>query len=260
MRNMIIAGNWKMNSDLKSAESLAKDITNFYSEITSDQIKVVMCPPFVYLNSLEFINNTKNVFLGAQNCNNHTSGAFTGEVSPPMLKEIGAKYVILGHSERRAFYCESNEFINSKIKLVIKEGLIPIICVGETLEQRQTNQTNEVLLEQLEKCLEGIENSELERIVIAYEPVWAIGTGVSASPEQANETQKYVRHVLYSLFGAFSNVIPVLYGGSMNEKNAEELLSQEFIDGGLIGGASLKSDSFNSIIKIAISIISQKKS
>lgn len=265
MKEMIIAGNWKMNTTPIEAVKLVNEIDNFLNEnqysikesVLNEKLKYVVCPPFLYLQTLLMVAKQNNSLLnfGAQNCYFEESGAFTGEISSKMLNEIGAKFAILGHSERRTIFKESDELINKKIKSVLNSNLTPIFCIGETLEQRQNGTTNEVLKNQLLIGLEGIKeilknNSNL-KFVIAYEPVWAIGTGLAATTEQVGETHNFIKNEVNSILGL---EIPILYGGSLNEKNAQELLTLENVNGGLIGGASLKLESFTKIIEIAESI------
>ncbi len=271
MKEIIIAGNWKMNTIPVEANKLINDIDNFlnennFSKLTSikeNKLKFVVCPPNLYLQTLLIVAKQNNSLLnfGAQNCYNEPKGAYTGEISANMLKEIGTKYVILGHSERRTIFNESDESINLKIKSVLENNLIPIFCIGETLEQRQNNQTNEVLKNQLLIGLNGIRkllidsnHTQIHDLVIAYEPVWAIGTGLAATTDQVAETHNFIKNEVQSILGLD---IPILYGGSLNENNAHELLSLENVNGGLIGGASLKSESFTKIISIAENILNR---
>jgi triosephosphate isomerase len=214
-------------------------------------VGVLVCPPAINLLPVIQITAGSKIKTGAQNCHFAKSGAYTGEISCEMIKQSGAEYVIIGHSERRSLFGETDEFINKKVISALDEGLNPILCVGETLEQRNEGSTLQIVIEQLDKGLAGVTDEQAESIVIAYEPVWAIGTGISASSEQAEEVHSQIRAALRVLFSDKGNIIKILYGGSMNAKNAEELLNQPNISGGLIGGASLKAEDFLSIIKTA---------
>lgn len=248
MRKCMIAGNWKMYKTPAEASVLAGKIGEAAGDI--NHIDIVVCPPFVSLLPVyEKIKKTQ-VRLGAQNICNEDEGAFTGEISPPMLKEVGCKYVIVGHSERRALFGEGNRDVNKKAAACINWNLTPIICVGETLAQRDAGQTEEVVRSQLEGSLEGIEENQLMKAVIAYEPVWAIGTGKTASPEQAEEVHRLIRKLLeekYSEKCAAS--LRILYGGSVKPDNIKGLIAMDDIDGALVGGASLEAASFSEIVK-----------
>lgn len=245
MRKRIIAGNWKMNKTPKQAielVNLIKDGAN------SNDVDVVFCVPYVNLATV--INELKgtNICVGAQNMHFEESGAFTGEISASMLKEMGVKYVVLGHSERRAYFGETDETVNLKTKVALQNGLTPIVCIGEVLPEREDGIAEEVVKIQVKKALKGISSEDAKNIVLAYEPVWAIGTGKTATSEQAQEICKVVRDTVKELYGeSVSEVVRVQYGGSMNASNAKELLSMKDIDGGLIGGASLKAE-FNDIV------------
>lgn len=245
MRKRIIAGNWKMNKTPKQAielVNLIKDGAN------SSDVDVVFCVPYVNLATV--INELKgtNICVGAQNMHFEESGAFTGEISASMLKEMGVKYVVLGHSERRAYFGETDETVNLKTKAALQNGLTPIVCIGEVLSEREDGIAEEVVKIQVKKALKGISSEDAKNIVLAYEPVWAIGTGKTATSEQAQEICKVVRDTVKELYGeSVSEVVRVQYGGSMNASNAKELLSMKDIDGGLIGGASLKAE-FNDIV------------
>lgn len=213
-------------------------------------VEVVIGAPFTSLESAVKAVEGSNIAIAAQNMYPKASGAFTGEVSPLMLKELGVKYVILGHSERREYFNESNAFINSKVKSALENGLTPILCIGEKLEDREAGKTKEVNEVQLKGGLEGLTAEEAVKVVVAYEPVWAIGTGKTATPEMAEETHKEIREMLISMFGQeAANEITIQYGGSMNDKNAKDLLAMENIDGGLVGGASLDAKVFINVIK-----------
>lgn len=250
MRRKFIAGNWKMNTNsaqgLELAAALAKAIG------VESGVEVAICPPAVYLDAIAGAIHGSAVGLGAQNCHFEAKGAFTGEVSPPMLVDIGCKYVILGHSERRQLYHESNEDVNRKVKAALAAGLIPIVCVGETLDERKANRTQAVVREQVEGSLAGLSGEQVLQLVIAYEPIWAIGTGVVATPEQAEEVHADLRSLLAKQYTAgVANAVRIQYGGSVSAENAATLLAQPNIDGALVGGASLKADGFLAIIDAA---------
>lgn len=265
MKDIIIAGNWKMNTAPVEAVKLFNEIESYFVEnsyksipfVQNGKLKFVACPPFVYLQTLQMlVNQSKSLLsLGAQNCHFESKGAFTGEVSPTMLKDLGIKYTIIGHSERRTFFAETNETISKKIKSALESDLIPIFCIGETLEERQTGKTNDILKNQIEIGLSQILDVATDlksKIVIAYEPVWAIGTGLAATTEQVRDTHTFIKNEVKRILNLD---LPILYGGSLNENNANELLRLENVNGGLIGGASLKADSFCKIIEIANSIL-----
>lgn len=249
MRNKVIAGNWKMNKNLREAEEL---INGILSEVNPGNVGVIVCPPYVSLEKAAGLLKESPVKLGAQNMHYEESGAFTGEVSADMLKSAGCEYVILGHSERRTIFKESNEVINKKIKQAIGNGLKPIFCIGETLEEREEEITKDVVKRQIEEGLSGIGEGELKDLIIAYEPVWAIGTGKTATPQQAQDVHEFIRGLAASLYSdSFAESLIIQYGGSVKPNNAEELLSQKDIDGALVGGACLKPDSFTEIINAA---------
>ncbi len=246
MRKKIVAGNWKMNTLLKEGMELAKAVEKLEHEKISDAL-VIIAPPYTHLSSVTAL--VQNVKLSAQNCASETSGAFTGEVSPAMLISAGVEYVILGHSERRSYYNEDNELIGKKVKLALAEGLKPIFCCGEVLAERESGKHFDVVKEQIEVGLKGLSNEEINKVVIAYEPVWAIGTGVVASPDQAQEMHKYIRGFLVEMFdGTVADDMSILYGGSCKPSNAEELFANPDVDGGLIGGAALKAEDFLAIV------------
>ncbi|MCK5136764.1 MAG: triose-phosphate isomerase [Bacteroidales bacterium] len=246
MRKKIVAGNWKMNTLLKDGMELAKAVEKLEKEKTSDAL-VIIAPPFTHLSRVkELIENVK---LSAQDCAYEASGAFTGEVSPGMLVSTGVEYVIIGHSERRIFYNEGNELLNKKVKLALSEGLKPIFCCGEVLEQREAGKLFDVIREQLEVGLKDLSTVEINEVVIAYEPVWAIGTGVVATPDQAQEMHKFIRDLVVELFDEqVAENMTLLYGGSCKPSNASELFANPDVDGGLIGGASLKAEDFLAIV------------
>ncbi len=250
MRKKFIAGNWKMNTNAISGELLAAAIVKGLGGDTS--VTVAVCPPFPYLTRVGQALAGSPIGLGAQNCHHEKSGAFTGEVSPEMLVDCGCRYVILGHSERRHKLGESDAFINKKTHAALAAGLTVILCVGETLEQREANQTNQVLDAQVTAGLAGINADMLAKLVIAYEPVWAIGTGRTASPEQAQDAHAAIRKRVAQLCGAAAaQDLIILYGGSATADKVEPLLRQPDLDGGLIGGASLKPEDFLMIIALA---------
>ncbi len=234
----LIAGNWKMNGSLSQAAALAQEIGR-----VPDGVDVLVCPPFPYLLSIQALCKKQGIALGAQDCSAHLEGAYTGEVSAQMLKDLGCSYVILGHSERRDYHKESNALIHKKIIAAHKAGLVSILCVGETEAQREMNQEQTVVKQQLEKCLpEGV---TYQNTVVAYEPVWAIGTGKTASADDAESMHSYIRSLVPA-------GVRILYGGSMKSTNADSLLSMPNIDGGLIGGASLKADEFIALARSGV--------
>ncbi|MDR2735682.1 MAG: triose-phosphate isomerase [Puniceicoccales bacterium] len=248
MGKYIIAGNWKMNKSKAESESLCNSISKSIPDLANTE--VIVCPPFTSLDIAASILQ-KKIHLGAQNLYPQPSGAFTGEISPSMIYDMGARYVILGHSERRAIFNESNQFINAKIIAALEHNLTPIICVGETEKERETNITTEIISSQIEEGLQGIHDPN---IILAYEPVWAIGTGKTATPKIAQEVHSLIRKLLIEKFGPSGKIIKILYGGSMKPENARDLLLEDDIDGGLIGGASLKAETFIELIKIADAI------
>lgn len=247
MRQPLVAGNWKMNGSLDSATTLIEGIKAGLSAVTTAEM--VVCPSFVYIPQVAAMIKGSGISLGAQDVNDQESGAHTGEVAPNMLTDIGCKYAIVGHSERRAIYGESDAFTASKFAAARKAGLVPILCVGELLEEREQGITESVVARQIDAVidLEGI--AALGDAVIAYEPVWAIGTGKTATPDQAQEVHAFIRGKLAALDSSVADKVRILYGGSMNPGNAAELLSMADIDGGLIGGASLKAEDFLAIGK-----------
>jgi triosephosphate isomerase (TIM) len=250
MRRKLIAGNWKMNTDINSAVQLVNAIKQELSE-KEYKTEVLVCPPFTNLQSVAGVIDKTNIKLGAQNCEHRPAGAYTGEISVQMLKSVGCEYVIIGHSERRTYYEETDENVNLKAQAAIEGGLTPIICIGETLDERNEAVTFKILAQQITKAFDGMTETNIANMVLAYEPVWAIGTGVSATTEQADEAHKWIRNYIRGKYGSEASEIRILYGGSMNDKNSAELLSLPDIDGGLIGGASLKADSFLTIINAA---------
>jgi len=249
-RKKLIAGNWKMNKSAAEAAELARDIV--IAAGRNADVEIVVCPPFTALETVGRAVDGTSIKLGAQNMHHERSGAYTGEVSAPMLRALFATHVILGHSERRSYFGETDAFINKKVLAALKNQLKPILCVGETLAEREAGSTLKVVQTQLEGALDGIAKDQASSVVIAYEPVWAIGTGKVATTEQAQEVHAFIRELLVKLFGeSTAQKVRILYGGSMKPSNAPELLAQKDIDGGLIGGASLEARSFLELITAA---------
>ena len=246
MIKKIVAGNWKLNTLLKDGMELAEAVERLAKEKTSDAL-VIIAPPYTHLSRISDL--IENVKLSSQNCASESSGAYTGEVSPEMLVSTGVEYAIIGHSERRSYYNEGNELLNKKTKLALNTGLKPIFCIGELLEEREAEKHFDVIREQLEVGLKGLSAEEMSQVIIAYEPVWAIGTGVVASPAQAQEMHKFIRDLLVELFdGQIADNMSILYGGSCKPSNAAELFANPDVDGGLIGGAALKAEDFLAIV------------
>ena len=246
MRKTIVAGNWKMNASKDSVNSLVNDILSGVSGVNAE---VIVCAPFPYLALVDSLIDGSSLMLGAQNLNVNSSGAFTGEVSAEMIKDFGANHVIVGHSERRSLYGETSEIVAEKTKAAIDSGLTPLLCLGESLDQRESGKTESVISEQLTKVIDLVGIEAFKNIIIAYEPVWAIGTGMTATPEQAQAVHMYIRALLATSNQDIAEKTPILYGGSMNAGNAAELISRPDIDGGLIGGAALKAEDFLKICK-----------
>lgn len=250
MRKKFIAGNWKMNTLRADGAALAGAIAKVVG--AASNVEVAVCPPTAYLSAVGQAVAGSAVGLGAQNCYHEAKGAFTGEVSPAMLVDVGCKYVILGHSERRQIFKETSGDVNRKVLAALAAGLTPIVCVGETLEERQAGQTTAVVRGQIEHSLAGLSPEQVVKLVIAYEPIWAIGTGVVATPEQAEEVHADLRKLLETRYNsAVASSVRIQYGGSVNAENAATLLAQPNIDGALVGGASLKADSFLAIVAAA---------
>ncbi|MCP4405353.1 MAG: triose-phosphate isomerase [bacterium] len=248
MRTPIIAGNWKMNTVLDDAKALVQELKGLVSDV--QDVEVVVCPPFISLGAVQEIIKESNIQLGAQNVYWEKSGAFTAEVSAPMLKSVGCTYAIIGHSERRSYFGETDETVNKRTFAALEEGLKPIVCVGETLEERESDKTFDVIEQQITGGLANLTQEQMASIVIAYEPVWAIGTGKTATKEQAQEVHAFIRKLLAELFGeATAEATRIQYGGSVKAENATELMAQPDIDGALVGGASLKAASFEGIVK-----------
>lgn len=249
LRPAVIAGNWKMNKTRSEANVLINELKDKVANASCD---VVVCVPFTNLETVLNAAKGTNIKVGAQNCHYEKSGAFTGEISANMLAEMGVEYVVIGHSERRQYFGETDVTVNLRTKAALAAGLTVILCVGELLDQREQGITEEIVSMQTKIALSGIPATDLSRIIIAYEPVWAIGTGKTATAEQANEVNASIRKVVAGLYGdAAANATTVQYGGSMNAANAQELLAQPDVDGGLIGGASLKSEDFSIIVEAA---------
>ena len=249
-RKTIIAGNWKMNKTLTETKAFAEAFKPMLGR--PKWCEVVLCVPAVNLQGAIRLFKDSRVAIGAETCHYESSGAYTGEMSPEMLKDIGVKYVILGHSERRMYYNEADFTVNKKVKAVLEAGLRPIVCVGESLEQRELGVTLELINYQVKCALAGVSADKMRHVVFAYEPIWAIGTGKTATAAEAQEVCEAIRAVIRKLYGArIARAVTIQYGGSMNAKNAAELLSQSDVDGGLIGGASLKPDQFMAIINAA---------
>jgi triosephosphate isomerase len=248
MRKKIVAGNWKMNMNLHAGTALAKSVVDYYRKKGTGRANIVLCPPFIHLSSLDNIVKDSSIAYGAQNCSSEASGAFTGEVSCEMIVSTGATYVIIGHSERRSYYKEDDALLYKKTRLAVSTGLTVIFCCGELLPERESAKHFDVVKKQLEEGLFGLSEKEFEKIVIAYEPVWAIGTGLTATPQQAQEMHKYIRSLVENKYGLkTAEATSILYGGSCKPSNAGEIFAMPDVDGGLIGGASLKSEDFCAI-------------
>ncbi|MBM2813676.1 MAG: triose-phosphate isomerase [Ignavibacteria bacterium] len=255
MKKMFIAGNWKMNTTATQAKELACSISEAVKQLPDSSIQIAVCPPFTSIQSVgEAIAGSK-IILGAQNCHFKDKGAFTGEISLEMLANINCKAVIIGHSERRTYFFETDSLINQKVSAALTAGFLPILCIGETLDERRANQTFEILRRQLDIGLENITLNNPDDLVIAYEPVWAIGTGIAATIEQVEEAHTWLRHYLTGRFDEIGETLAIQYGGSLTAENADDILSIADVNGGLIGGASLKADSFLSIIRFSMKYI-----
>ena len=250
MRRKVIAGNWKMNNDINQSQELVSGILNGLGN--DDKCEVIVCPPFTSLSEVHSLVKDTIVKLGAQNVYYEDNGAFTGEISIGMLKAVGCDYVIIGHSERRTIFGETDELINKKMIAAVKNDLKVIFCIGELLEEREAGITNDIVRKQLIDGLKNITSEEITNIIIAYEPVWAIGTGKTATPDQAQEVHSFIRGIIKDMYSEdIANQIIIQYGGSVKPENASSLLSCPDIDGALVGGACLKTDSFLSIIASA---------
>ncbi|PAW94317.1 triose-phosphate isomerase [Mucilaginibacter sp. MD40] len=252
MRKKIVAGNWKMNLDYNEGLSLFSEVLNMVKDEATGTQEVVVCSPFIHLHSLvQLAKGNGRVSIGAQNAHQAESGAYTGEVSAKQVKSVGAAYVILGHSERRQYFGETNQLLAQKTDTALANGLKPIFCIGETLQEREAGEHFNIIKTQLQEGVYHLDADKFSQIVLAYEPVWAIGTGVTATSEQAQEIHAFIRQELAAKYGQqVADDTTILYGGSCNAKNAPELFAQPDIDGGLIGGASLKSRDFTDIVKV----------
>jgi len=248
MRKPIIAGNWKMNKTVGEARELVKALKDKVADVTD--VEIVVAPTFTALLAVAEVIKGSNVKLAAQDMYWEEKGAFTGEISPLMLKDVGCQYVIIGHSERRAYFSETNETVNKKVKAAHAHSLNPIVCVGEILEERESGVTKDVIKDHVVNGLAGLTDEQMLKTVIAYEPVWAIGTGKTATPDQAQEVHRFIRELLVDMYSsAVAEAVRIQYGGSVKPDNAAQLMAQPDIDGGLIGGASLDADSFTQIVK-----------
>jgi triosephosphate isomerase len=251
MRQKIVAGNWKMNKTLEEANTLASELRGMINDEVIGKAKVILCTPYPYLMPvINLLGNDGRIFAGAQNCSEHESGAFTGEVSALMLESMGVPYVILGHSERRQYFGEDADLLAKKVDVALKHGLSPIFCCGEPLEVRESNKHEALVKKQIEEALFHLTGVDVAKIVIAYEPVWAIGTGKTATSQQAQDMHYVIRKHIASKYGPeTADGISILYGGSVNAGNAKEIFACADVDGGLVGGASLKSREFTDIVK-----------
>lgn len=246
MRKPIIAGNWKMNLSIAEGVKFVADIKD---AVKDTEVEVVICAPFTFLKDMVEVTKGTNIKIAAQNMHFEASGAYTGEVSADMLKEVGVTHVVIGHSERRQYFAETDETVNKKVKAALAAGLVPIMCCGETLEEREAGETKNVCKVQTVEGLKGISAEDMPKVVIAYEPIWAIGTGKTASAQDANDVIAYIRTVLVDLYGdAVSEEVRIQYGGSVKPENVEEIMNEADIDGALVGGASVKADSFISLV------------
>ncbi|HYC85205.1 MAG TPA: triose-phosphate isomerase [Chryseosolibacter sp.] len=253
MREKIVAGNWKMNKTFEEANILASEISGMVADEVKGNVKVIFCTPFPYLLPIKnLLGANSRIAIGAQNCSEHESGAYTGEVSAAMLKSMNIPYVILGHSERRQYFAENGKLLAKKVDIALKNSLVPIFCCGEPLEVRESNGHETLVKQQITESLFHLDDTSIRKVVVAYEPVWAIGTGKTASAQQAQDMHAVIRKHIASKYGQpTADTISILYGGSVNAANAKELFSCPDVDGGLVGGASLKSREFTDIIKSA---------
>jgi len=245
MRKPIIAGNWKMHKTIAEALEFVNDVKD---KVSNNEVEAVICAPFTLLKDLKEATKGTNIKIGAQNMHFEEMGAFTGEISPLMLKELDMDYVVIGHSERRQYFNETNETVNKKVLKALDVEINPILCVGETLEEREAGNTKNVCKVQVEKALENVSKEDLAKIVIAYEPVWAIGTGKTATSEDANDVIAYIREVVANLYGELANEIRIQYGGSVKPSNVAEIMNQSDIDGALVGGASLQANDYIELV------------
>jgi triosephosphate isomerase len=250
MRAKIVAGNWKMNKTISESTTLVNELIEALNGVELVNTEVIVAPTFVNLQACQFLAEKSPISIAAQNMHQKLSGAFTGEISAPMLSDIGVKHVILGHSERREYFGESDALLAEKVKTALDSKLVPIFCFGEVLEERKSGKHFEVVSEQITKALFDLDKESWKDIILAYEPVWAIGTGETASPEQAQEIHAHVRKLIADKYDAdMADEVSILYGGSVKPANAKEIFSQTDVDGGLIGGAALKADDFTAIVK-----------
>lgn len=245
MRKPIIAGNWKMHKTIAEALEFVNDVKD---KVNNDNVEAVICAPFTLLKDLKEATKGTNIKIGAQNMHFEEKGAFTGEISPLMLKELDMDYVVIGHSERRQYFNETNETVNKKVLKALEVGIDPILCVGETLEEREAGNTKDVCKVQVEKALENVSKEDLAKVVIAYEPVWAIGTGKTATSEDANDVIAYIREVVANLYKELANEVRIQYGGSVKPPNVAEIMNQSDIDGALVGGASLEANDYVKLV------------
>lgn len=245
MRKPIIAGNWKMHKTIAEALEFVNEVKD---KVNNDNVEAVICAPFTLLKDLKEVTKGTNIKIGAQNMHFEEKGAFTGEISPLMLKELYIDYIVIGHSERRQYFNETNETVNKKVLKALEVGIDPILCVGETLEEREAGNTKDVCKVQVEKALENVSKEDLAKVVIAYEPVWAIGTGKTATSEDANNVIAYIREVVANLYGELANEVRIQYGGSVKPSNVAEIMNQSDIDGALVGGASLEANDYIKLV------------
>lgn len=245
MRKPIIAGNWKMHKTIVEALEFVNDVKY---KVNNDKVEAVICAPFTLLKDLKEATKGTDIKIGAQNMHFEEKGAFTGEISPLMLKELHIDYVVIGHSERRQYFNETNETVNKKVLKALEVEINPILCVGETLEEREAQNTKNVCKVQVEKALENVSKEDLSKVVIAYEPVWAIGTGKTATSEDANDVISYIREVIANLYGELANEVRIQYGGSVKPSNIAEIMNQSDIDGALVGGASLQANDYIELV------------
>ena len=245
MRKPIIAGNWKMHKTIAEALEFVSDIKD---RVNNEKVEAVICAPFTLLKDLKQATKGTSIKVGAQNMHFEEKGAFTGEISPLMLKELDMDYVIIGHSERRQYFNETNETVNKKVLKALEVGIDPILCVGETLEEREAGNTKDVCKVQVEKALENVSKEDIAKVVIAYEPIWAIGTGKTATSEDANDVIAYIRQVVANLYKDLANEVRIQYGGSVKPSNVGEIMNQSDIDGALVGGASLEANDYIQLV------------
>ena len=245
MRKPIIAGNWKMNKTIAETIEFINEIKD---KLNDDKVEALICAPFTVLKDLKDATKGTNIKVGAQNMHYAENGAFTGEVSAPMLKELGMDYVIIGHSERRQYFNETDEACNKKVLKALEVGINPILCCGETLEQREANETKNICKVQVEEALKDVDVNDISKVVIAYEPIWAIGTGKTATSEDANDVISYIREVVAGLYKDKANEVRIQYGGSVKPQNVAEIMAQSDIDGALVGGASLAANDYIQLV------------